>query len=235
MASQFQDHHVVVTGGTGALGAAVVARLLDHGAICHIPCFQVGELDNFPYRHHDRVRLTHPVDLSREDEVTDYFKALPRLWASIHCAGGFAMAEISETRFEDYRRLMAMNADSCFLCCREAVRAIRRSDAGGRIVNVAARPALEPRSGASMVAYTASKSAVAAITLALSEEVADEGIWVNAVAPSIIDTPANRQAMPDADHGRWPSVEAIAASVVFLASPENRSTRSSILPVYGRS
>ena len=235
MASQFQDLHVVVSGGTGALGAAVVARLLDHGAICHIPCFQESELDNFPYRHHDRVRITHPVDLTQEDQVTEFYANLPRLWASVHCAGGFAMSEISETSFADFRHMMSMNAESCFLCCREAVRAIRRSDTGGRIVNVAARPALEARSGASMVAYTASKSAVAAITLALSEEVADEGIWVNAVAPSIIDTPANRQAMPDADHGRWPSVEALAASLVFLASPDNRSTRSAILPVYGRS
>ena len=235
MASQFQDHHVVVTGGSGALGAAVVARLLDHGAVVHIPVFEEKELDNFPYRHHERVRITCPVDLTCEDQVVGLYAALPRLWASIHCAGGFDMGEISDTSLDTYRRLMAMNADSCFLCCREAVRAIRRSDTGGRIVNVAARPALEPRSGASMVAYTASKAAVAAITLSLSEEVADEGIWVNAVAPSIIDTPANRQAMPDADHGRWPSVEALAASLVFLASPENRATRSAVLPVYGRS
>lgn len=235
MPSLFQDLHVAVTGGTGALGAAVVGRLLDHGAICHVPCFQEQELDNFPYRHHERVRLTHPVDLSQEDSVTELYSSLPRLWASIHCAGGFDMAEIADTSFESYRKLMAMNADSCFLCCREAVRAIRRSDTGGRIVNVAARPALEPRTGASMVAYTASKAAVAAMTQALAEEVADEGIWVNAVAPSIIDTPANRQAMPDADHGRWPSVEALASSIVFLASRDNRSTRAAVVPVYGRS
>ena len=82
MASQFQDLHVVVSGGTGALGAAVVARLLDHGAICHIPVFQESELDNFPYRRHERVRITSPVDLTQEDQVASFFEALPRLWAS---------------------------------------------------------------------------------------------------------------------------------------------------------
>ncbi len=235
MASQFQDLHIVVTGGTGALGSAVVGRLLDHGAICHIPCFDSAELDNFPYAQHERVRVTQDVDLSNEDQVTTFYNALPRLWASVHCAGGFSMAEIAETRFKDFRHLLAINAETCFLCCREAVRAIRRSDTGGRIVNVAARPASEPRQGGSMVAYTASKAAVAAMTIALSEELADEGIWVNAVAPSIIDTPANRAAMPDADHGSWPSVEALAATMVFLASPENRATRGGIVPVYGRS
>ena len=106
---------------------------------------------------------------------------------------------------------------------------------GGRIVNVAARPALEWRLGAGMVAYAASKAAVAAMTVALAEEVAKDGILVNAVAPSIMDTPANRQAMPKADHAAWPKVEEVAATILFLASPDNRVTRGAIVPVYGRS
>ena len=86
-----------------------------------------------------------------------------------------------------------------------------------------------------MVAYTASKAAVAALTVALSEEVAKEGILVNAVAPSIMDTPANRAAMPNANHVAWPKVEEVAATILFLASPENKVTRGAIVPVYGRS
>jgi NAD(P)-dependent dehydrogenase (short-subunit alcohol dehydrogenase family) len=65
--------------------------------------------------------------------------------------------------------------------------------------------------------------------------VADEGIWVNAIAPSIIDTPANRESMLDEDHEKWPSVDDVAATLVFLASPENRVTRAGVIPVYGRS
>ena len=102
-------------------------------------------------------------------------------------------------------------------------------------MNVAARPAVEPRQGAGMIAYTASKAAVAASTEALAEEVAAEGIWVNAVAPSIMDTPQNRVAMPDADFSRWPSVDDVATAIVFLASPSNRTARGSIVKVYGKS
>jgi NAD(P)-dependent dehydrogenase (short-subunit alcohol dehydrogenase family) len=86
-----------------------------------------------------------------------------------------------------------------------------------------------------MVAYTASKAAVAALTAALGEEVAKDGILVNAVAPSIMDTPANRAAMSGADFTQWPKVEEVAATIAFLASPENRVTRGAIVPVYGKS
>ena len=106
---------------------------------------------------------------------------------------------------------------------------------GGRIVNVSARAGLEWRSGAGMAAYTASKAAVAALTAALAEEVAKDGILVNAVAPSIMDTPANRQAMPKADYAAWPKVEEVAATILFLASPDNRVTRGAVVPVYGKS
>jgi NAD(P)-dependent dehydrogenase (short-subunit alcohol dehydrogenase family) len=105
---------------------------------------------------------------------------------------------------------------------------------GGRIVNVAARPALEWRQGANMVAYTASKAAVAALTVALAEEVARQDILVNAIAPSIMDTPANRKSMPKADHAAWPKVEDVAHTILFLASPDNTVTRGAVVPVYGR-
>jgi NAD(P)-dependent dehydrogenase (short-subunit alcohol dehydrogenase family) len=107
--------------------------------------------------------------------------------------------------------------------------------AGGRILNVATRPALEWRAGAGMAAYTASKAAVAALTVALAEEVVNSGILVNAIAPSTMDTPANRQAMPDADPAAWAKVEDVAATILFLASPDNRVTRGAVVPVYGRS
>jgi len=157
------------------------------------------------------------------------------LWASIHLAGGFAMAAIGETKKSDLMAQVEMNFVTAFLCCRAAVGAMTRTGAGGRIVNVAARPALEWRTGAGMVAYAASKAAVAAATVALAEEVAKHGILVNAVAPSIMDTPANSAAMPKADHAAWPKVAEVAATIVFLASPENKVTRGAVVPVYGKS
>jgi len=84
-----------------------------------------------------------------------------------------------------------------------------------------------------MTAYTASKSGVAALTQALAQELTEEQIWVNAVAPSILDTPANRSAMPDADHSRWVSPADLATLIAFLASPDNRATRGAVIPVYG--
>lgn len=234
MTDSFDDRHVVVTGGTGALGAAVAERLLAAGATCHIPVFDPAELESCPFRTHPRAQFTEGLDLGDDQAVAAYYEAIPSPWASIHCAGGFAMAGIADTSAADLEAQWRLNTATCFLCCREAIRRFREAGQGGRLVNVAARPALEPRTGAGMTAYTMAKAAVAALSQALAEEVAAEDIWVNAVAPSILDTPANRAAMPDADHSAWASLEAVAETVVFLASPTNRATRGGVVPVYGR-
>ncbi len=238
----FAGSHVVVTGGTGALGRAVVGALRAANAICHIPNLVAAELDGFPYVADPKVQIARGIDLADEAAVKRFYAEVPPLWASIHLAGGFAMASIGETSAEDFLAQFRMNALSCFLCSAAAIGAFRARAApgpsgaiGGRIVNVSARPALEPRLGAGMVGYTASKSAVAALTQALAQELAEEQIWVNAVAPSILDTPANRAAMPDADHSRWVAPTALAEMITFLASPANRVTRGAVIPVYGGS
>jgi NAD(P)-dependent dehydrogenase (short-subunit alcohol dehydrogenase family) len=231
----FRDLNVVVTGGAGALGTAVVGLLIANGAICHVPCRSAAEAERFPHRGHSGVKLSIGADLADEAAVTKIFDAVPRVWASIHLAGGFAAAPIGDTGKADLMRQIETNLVTCFLCCRAAVVAMTRGGHGGRIVNVAARSALEWRTGAGMTAYTASKAGVAALTVALAEEVARDGILVNAIAPSIMDTPANRQAMPKADFSLWPKVEEVAQTIAFLASPENRVGRGGVVPVYGRS
>jgi NAD(P)-dependent dehydrogenase (short-subunit alcohol dehydrogenase family) len=230
----FRDRHVVVTGGTGALGTAVVAELIERGARCHVPYLLDKEAERFAFRDHVEVELIASGDLSDEAAVARVFDAVPRLWASIHIAGGFAAAPVKDTSKADLMAQVDTNFVTCFLCCGAAVKAMAASGHGGRIVNVAARPALEWRSGAGMAAYTASKAAVAALTVALAEEIAKQDIMVNAVAPSILDTPANRKAMPGADHATWPKVEDVARTIAFLASPDNKVTRGGIVPVYGR-
>lgn len=233
----FSGKHVVITGGTGALGSAVTGLLLAAGARCTVPYRHATHVQHFAHRDHPHMTLIAAGDLADEAAVAKLYDDLPArtsIWASIHIAGGFAPGNVADT---DKAALMAQldgNLVSCFLCCRAAVRAMLATGNGGRIVNVAARPALEPRSGGGMSAYTIGKAGVAALTAALAEEVAKDGILVNAVAPSIMDTAANRQAMPKANFDFWPKVEEVAATILFLASPDNRVTRGAIVPVYGK-
>jgi NAD(P)-dependent dehydrogenase (short-subunit alcohol dehydrogenase family) len=227
----FTGRQIVVTGGTGALGRAVVGAFIKSGAQCHVSYVHDAEAQSFP--HKQNVTLHAVNDLADEATVGKLYDSVPKLWASIHLAGGFAMSSVIDTSKTKLMQQLETNFIACFLCCRAAVKAMGKN--GGRIVNVAARPGLEWRSGSGMVAYASSKAAVAAMTVALAEEVAKDGILVNAVAPSIMDTPANRKAMPDADFASWPKVEEVAATIAFLASPDNAVTRGGIVPVYGKS
>jgi NAD(P)-dependent dehydrogenase (short-subunit alcohol dehydrogenase family) len=228
----FADRHVVVTGGTGALGSEVVGALLDAGARCTVPYVHLTEAQRFPHSERERVKLVAVNDLADEHSVAKVYDGIEP-WASIHIAGGFHMGKITDTGKAALLAQLETNLISCFLCCRAAVMAMQAAG-GGRIVNVAARPGLEWRHGAGMTAYTVAKAGVAALTVALAEEVVGDGILVNAVAPSIMDTPANRKAMPQADHDAWPKVEQVAATVLFLASPKNTVTRGAVVPVYGK-
>jgi NAD(P)-dependent dehydrogenase (short-subunit alcohol dehydrogenase family) len=214
MVRAMTGQHVVVTGGNGALGGAVVAHLEARGAIVHVPDIST-------------------VDLTNEAAAVAYYAQLPPLWGSVQLAGGFAMAPIADTSFADFESQWRINAVTCFLSCREAVRSMRKTGNGGRIVNVASRPVLVPT--ANMTAYAASKASVAAITQALAAELVGDRILVNAVLPSIIDTPTNRSAMPKADHAAWPKPAEIAQAIGFLVSADNALTSGALVPVYGRS
>ncbi len=232
MTAEFEGRACVVTGGTGALGTAVVGRLLEAGARVHVPCILAEELERFPFADHEQVEVRHPVELADEAAVREFYASIEGLWASIHIAGGFAFTPLAELRLADIEAQMRMNLATCLLCCREAS---ARMSGGGRIVNVTARPALDGRQGASLTAYAASKAAVANVTQALSAELLEAGVLVNAIAPSVIDTPTNRDSMPDADFERWVAPEDAAEVVAFLASPRNRVVSGALVPVYGLS
>jgi NAD(P)-dependent dehydrogenase (short-subunit alcohol dehydrogenase family) len=231
--SDFSNRTVVVTGGTGALGTAMVGALLEAGAWCIVPYRDERDAKSFAHRDHKQVKMVAVKDLSDEADVAKLYGSVSPLWASIHIAGGYLWSPIADTDKAALLKQLNMNVVSTFLCCRAAIKAMGKD--GGRIVNVAARQALEWRLGASQSAYGASKAAVAAMTVALAEEVAKDGILVNAVAPSIMDTAVNRKDMPKADFDRWPKVEEVAATILFLASPDNRVTRGAVVPVYGKS
>jgi NAD(P)-dependent dehydrogenase (short-subunit alcohol dehydrogenase family) len=221
-----KSRRVVVTGSTGELGRGVAVALLECGAVCHLPVRSAASLDPQLKQAH----VTEGVDLGDEARVSRFYDEVPELWASIHCAGGFAFTPIATASVEDLERMLAINARTAFLCSREAARRMR---GGGRIVNVIARQALDPRRGAQMIPYAMSKAAVAALTVALSEELVANGILVNAVAPSIIDTPANRAAMPKEDFTRWVKVPDLAETILAFAAPSCHAS-GTLAPVYGQ-
>ena len=231
MIQDFSDRHVVISGGTGALGLDVLALFLERGAHCWVPCLEEAPT-NLNLEGDDRVHFVENLDLSQEKMVADFYSSMPSLWASVHVAGGFAMSPVADTSLADFERMWRMNTVSSFLCCQAAVKRMREGNDGGRIVNVAARPAVDPAGG--MLAYTTSKAGVASLTECLAREVASEGILVNAILPAIMDTPGNRTAMPDADHSQWPKTADIAQTLAFLASPSNTVTTGALMPVYGR-
>jgi len=207
-----KGRNIVVTGGRGALGEAVVAAFTARGAVVHVPGREVRFED--------------------ESHVTAYYAALPSLWASVHVVGGFAMAPIAEASLAQLQDQITTNLVTCFLACREAVKTMRKTG-GGRIVNVAARAAVVP--SPKLTAYVASKGAVVAFTQSLAAEVLAEGILVNAVLPGTIDTPNNRKGMPDADRATWAKPQEIAETIAFLASETNALTSGALIPIYGRS
>jgi NAD(P)-dependent dehydrogenase (short-subunit alcohol dehydrogenase family) len=134
----FQSRHIVVTGGAGALGTAVVSGLIEAGAVCHVPCFDEAEAKRFALRDSKQVVTTVAGDLSDEAVVGRVYQGIAPLWASIQIAGGFAAGPLAQTAVATIRQQIDMNLVSCMLCCRAAVQAMAGS--GGRIVNVAARP-----------------------------------------------------------------------------------------------
>jgi NAD(P)-dependent dehydrogenase (short-subunit alcohol dehydrogenase family) len=229
METDLEGRHVVITGGAGGLGGTIVDAIAAAGAVCHLPI-----RERAPRPSDGRLQLVEGVDLTDERAVASFFAGCPPLWASVHLAGGYGAAPLLETKLGELRRQLDLNLITAFLCCREAARNIRErgGGAGGRLVNVGSRAAAVPSGGS--VAYTVSKAAVGALTQALAVELAPDAIAVNAILPSIIDTPANRAAMPAADFDRWPKPAEIARTITWLISPQQTVTSGALIPVYGR-
>jgi NAD(P)-dependent dehydrogenase (short-subunit alcohol dehydrogenase family) len=223
----------VVTGGTGALGRWVVKRLVEGGRVVYVPWIareEVEPLREFLGSAAKGVVLAEAI-LTNPTEVDRYFANVEaeggRLDVLCNLAGGFRAAPITGTDPDSWDHMLRMNATSAFLCCRAAVPLMQKTGKG-RIVNVGAIPALE-RGAAEMTAYAASKSALLGLTYSLARELRPARITVNAIAPEILDTPANRKAMPNADTSRWVRPEDAANVVAFLASDEAAAVTGSVL------
>jgi NAD(P)-dependent dehydrogenase (short-subunit alcohol dehydrogenase family) len=219
---------VLVAGGTGFLGVAVVRELVRSGHEVAATCIVDAE----------RERLAaEPVDLIEADlfdpaAAEAAVGAVDDLEAVVNLVGGFADGpRLHETDPKEFERLMRLNLAPAFLLARAAVpRLIERG--GGAFVCVSARTALRPYPGGG--AYSVAKASVLALVNALDVEYRKEGVRCNAILPSVIDTPANREAQPDADYSNWVKPEDIANVVSFLVSGKSVVTSGAAVPVYGR-
>jgi NAD(P)-dependent dehydrogenase (short-subunit alcohol dehydrogenase family) len=224
----------IVTGGTGGLGAAVVARLLDDGWRVVVPWIVERELERVQTR--DGLELVR-ADLFDPEAVAEVVKlgsgatGAP-LRGLVNLVGGFAVGgRVHETAIDEFEKQFRLNLRPAYLMIAAAVPEMIEGG-GGSIVCVGTRAALHPFPGAA--GYISSKAAVIALAGAVAAEYKHDGIRCNAILPSVIDTPANRQAMPDADHDRWVKPAEIASVISYLLSAASGPTSGAAIPVYGR-
>lgn len=235
--SSVEGKITLITGGTGDLGRTVVRRFLEEGAVVHVPARSSKEGDELRSLLGDLAASLHlhPVsDLADPDEVETLVARVGEIAGQgpdilLNLAGGFTMAGIEETDFTTWTRMWQMNASTAFLTSR-AVFTGMRARGWGRIVNVSALPALD-RGKAGLSAYGASKAALLNLTYTLSKEGVGEGITVNAILPSILDTPGNRKGMPDANTSTWIPPEEVAEVLLFLASDRARTVNGAAIPL----
>jgi NAD(P)-dependent dehydrogenase (short-subunit alcohol dehydrogenase family) len=225
---------VLVAGGTGGLGLAVVRELLDSGYAVTAPWIVE--------REKERVEETFApasaglslvrADLMDAEAAAGVVEGVEGLHAVVNLVGGFSSGpKVHQTDPDDFAHMLRLNLRPGFLLARAAMPRLVEAG-GGAFVGVSARPALRPFPGAA--GYITAKAAVLAFIQALDAEYRDAGVRCNAILPSVIDTPANRADMPNADHSKWVPPEQIAKVIRFLVSDDSAPTSGAAIPVYGR-
>jgi NAD(P)-dependent dehydrogenase (short-subunit alcohol dehydrogenase family) len=221
---------IIITGGTGALGRGVVQRFVEAGDHVHI-LDQAPDGGEFVKQLPAEQVTYHALDVLNADAVKTWTETLNQVDVLVNIVGGFSMGAFAETPLKTLDHMLDLNLRSGFIMTQALLPLLKQSPQG-RVVNIGARQALH--GGADVSAYALSKAAVVNLTQSLAQELQSTPITVNAVVPSTINTPANRESMPDADAKQWVTPEDLAHSIFFLASAEARAISGAILPVYHR-
>jgi len=239
MIIDFSERVVVVAGGTGGLGRAISLAFLGEGAKTVVTYRQQEEFLSLKDAagSNQSLLVGHPVDVTDQPAVAAVIDTVlaqhGKLDALVNTVGGYAggtkLWDVNATVFD---QMLALNLRSGFVLARAALPAMLKA-ARGSFVNVAAKAAIDHGGGAG--AYAASKAAAVALVDSLAADCKGTGVRVNSILPSIIDTPANRKAMPDADFATWPKSEDIAKVILFLCSDAASTIHGAAIPVYGNS
>lgn len=232
------DRVILVTGGAGNLGQAVTRLFLQQGERVAVPFYKTdlpGALDGLREEHGDRLHafaLDLTTERGAEAAIRETVEWGGRLDSVAHLIGGYAGGvNVPETPLEAWERMMDLNLKSAWLVARFAIPALL--ERGGSMVFVSSRAALEIAPG--QAAYSVAKAGLLTLVRCIAAEFGDRGIRSNAVMPGVIDTEANRRAMPRADHSRWPAPEEIARVIAFLSAPDSSVVNGAAVPVHGRS
>ena len=222
---------VLVTGANGGLGSYVTQAFLDAGASV------VGVSRKIQQADFSSPNFTAmSAEISNREAAAKLVEQIVTRFGRIdvlaHTIGGFAGGQsVADTDEATFRQMFDLNLNATFYILRAIIPAMRKTG-NGRIIAIGSRAALEP--GAGVGAYSASKAAMVSLVRTVALENHDVGITANVILPGTMDTPANRKAMPKADHAAWPKVEEVARTIMFLASPDNAVTRGAVVPVYGK-
>jgi NAD(P)-dependent dehydrogenase (short-subunit alcohol dehydrogenase family) len=235
MAEQFKGKSVLVAGGAGGLGRAVTLAFLQEGAEVGVTYRSDEEMKALKAAAGERARSLSGfrADVTNERDVAELVLKIGELHVLVNAVGAYAGGSpLWETSAGTFERMMQLNVRSGFVLAGAVVPGMVRAGSGV-IVNVSSRAAVDHAAGAS--AYAASKAAAVALMDSLAADLAHTDVRVNTVLPSIIDTEANRKAMPHADFTKWPKPEEIARVVLFLCGDDAKLIRGASIPVYGAS
>ncbi len=233
-----QNRNVLITGGTGILGSAVTKAYLAQDDTVAVTYLFENEVERFkaynPELSEDVTFLYANVTEEAEvqNTIKEFLFQFDRLDVLINIVGGFVGGiPTAELEVDRWDFMMNLNLKSVFLCCK-AVIPDMTAQGYGKIINVSARAGLKGEAGLS--AYCVSKGGVRTLTESLAAEVMDSGVNVNAIMPSVMDTPMNREAMPDEEHDRWVAPADVAKVICFLTSDDASVINGAAIPVYGR-